>query len=147
MNTTLPLLPAVSPVDPTETSIIVRCFPAALSDAALAELHDIAKPRGNGHDGLRIWIRGCVDAEIARRNCERGELEEPAAWRCPWHSWNDEELLHALAASFSWLGLRGLHESTATVLVEVHAAVLTAACTRLYELHTAIENAKVKGQR
>ena len=140
---TLMQLPAdVETVDPLETKIIVRLVPTSIADIVLIELREVAKPRGLPSDCLRSWLRGKVDAEIARRSCETDVVEEPAAWKINWHEWTDLQLAAALAASYSWFEVSALSPATVVVLREVHRALVTACGTRLREFHTAIENAQ-----
>jgi hypothetical protein len=140
MNTTLPVIETVEPHEPT---ILVRMSPGTIGDLALVQVREVCASQDRESDCLRAWLRGCVDAEIARRTVEAVEVEEPAAWLIPWHRWTDKQLAAAMAASYSWYDVAS-EPTAAAVLREVHRAVLTAACTRLGELHEAIERAQSK---
>jgi hypothetical protein len=128
-------------IEPHEPTIAVRVHPASITDAALAELREVARRRDRVSDCLRGWLGDCVAHEIARRNSDGGVLEEPPAWLLPWHQWDDNELANALAASYAWYDVTTEVDSTA-VLREVHRAICTACCTRLGELHSAIQQAR-----
>ena len=132
---------AIETIDASEPTIFVRRSPATISDAALAELREIARGMDRTSDCLRVWLKACVDAEIARRVSEDGILEEPAVWELPWHQWNDDQLRSALAASFCWYDVPAEADSI-VVLREVHRTIVTACCTRLGELHEAIMRAQ-----
>jgi hypothetical protein len=128
-------------IDASEPTILVRRSPASISDLALIEVRAIADGRGRESCALRKWLRDCVGAEAARRNSPNADSIEPPAWSLPWHTWNDSELAGALAASYSWYDVPTQFD-TAVLLREVHRAIVTAAATRLYELHDAIQIAQ-----
>ena len=132
--------PAIEHVDPSEPTILVRVSPSTVADEALAELREISTPQELTSDCLRSWLRSCVDAEIARRATD-GESEEPAAWLLPWHQWNDDQLRAALVCSWSLLDISD-NPIANSVLREVHRASVTAAATRLGELHDAIQRTR-----
>ena len=87
---------------------------------------------------MRAWLRGVVDAEIARRNSDGADLEECDCWLIPWHCWDDSQLAHCLAASYSLYDV-ATDPGAIAALREIHRACLTACCTRLGELHEAIK--------
>ncbi len=127
-------------IDPSVPTIFVRRLASTISDDSLLELRVIAARQANTSDCLRDWLRECVDQEIARRQSCRDD-QEPGVWGLPWHEWNDEQLRCALITSFSWYDV-GSDPDSIAVIREVLRACVTAAATRLGELHLAIENAR-----
>jgi hypothetical protein len=130
-------------VDASEPNIAVMLMPHRLLPNVLDTLAMAAKPAGRTSDCLRQWLGQCVACESARRLAnvnDWGEPLEPPAWHLPWHSWTDDELSAALACSYSWLGMR-LTAKERAAFDAVHRAIVTACCTRLGELHSAIEAA------
>jgi hypothetical protein len=143
MKTALPIPTQIETIDPAQPWIGCRTNPAGISRQGLHELRAVSEPFGEPSDVLRAWLRSVVDAEIARRASPDGELQESPALRLPWHEWNDNELRWSLTASYTWItGFPSASADTLRVLVEIHEACVTAAATRLYELHTAIENSR-----
>ena len=144
MNTSLSKRPAIQVIDPSESEIHVRRGPAGLSDSTLQVLQVAAETHGGPSDAFRNWLQDEVLREIGRRAANDGsddQLVEASLWRVPWHKWNDEQLAGALAATYTWLGLDVTTEA-AEVFDSLHCAVLTACCTRLGELHEAIERSR-----
>jgi hypothetical protein len=135
------VIDAIAPVAEHEPTIAVRVHPANISDAGLVELREVARERDLPSDCLRVWLGNVVAHEIARRASDDGEVTEPPAWCIPWHEWTDGQLSAAMAASYSWYDV-GTNGATNVVLREIHRAVLSAACTRLLELHKAIERSR-----
>ena len=133
----------IETIDASTPTIFVRRSAATISDAALYGLREITGPQSRTSDCLRSWLRGCVDAELSRRNSPDAELEEPPVWALPWHSFTDSELAASLAAVYTWRGLP-VSFDTDRVLDEVTRSVMTACCTRLLEIHEAIEIARAK---
>jgi hypothetical protein len=135
-------------VDPSESTILVAVMPHHLSKNVLTTLGQASRPAGRTSDCLRSWLAECVRVEQARREMighwsEPSDYFEPPAWHLPWHRWRDDELSAALACSYSWLGMR-LNSRERSVFDSIHRACVTAACTRLHELHCAIEAAESK---
>lgn len=142
MNALIP--PLIETVEPHESHIGVRVNPAQLSDDALAALRLATEPN-NGGDALRAWLTECLLREKGRRIANADPSAEvpleASYWQMPWHNWTDDDLRRALATSYSWLGM-DLEGDAVTLFDAIHRATLTAACTRLGELHQAIERAK-----
>jgi len=124
-------------VEPHLPTLFVRLNPSALPDDTLAALGAIAKPIGRSSDCLRLQLANWVSTEQARR-LTGDDTHESGAWLLNWHALNDDELKCALVASFSWLQM-GLDQELMAALTEIHRAVVTAAATRLGELHDAIQ--------
>ena len=139
MTTALRTSP-IETIDASDPVILVRVSPGTVSDDGLAELREISTLQDLTSDCLRSWLRSCVDAEIARRATD-GDVEEPAAWLLPWHQWNDDQLRAALVCSWSLLDISE-NPIANLVLREVHRASVTAAATRLGELHDAIQRSR-----
>jgi hypothetical protein len=99
-------------VDPAESTIWVQLAPHRLSRNVLNTLAMTTRPAG-----------------------------EPAVWLLPWHQWDDSELQAALSCSYSWTGMR-LNSKERAAFDAIHRAVVTACCTRLGELHSAIQAAE-----
>jgi hypothetical protein len=136
-------------VDPSESTIWVQLAPHRLSRNVLDTLALAARPTGRTSDCLRTWLSRCVAAESARRlasKSEWGEETEPAVWLLPWHEWRDNELQAALACSYAWTGM-ALNSKERAAFDAIHRAVVTACCTRLFELHSAIEAAEQRRQK
>jgi hypothetical protein len=128
--------------DASTPTIFVRRMAQTISDIGLLELRVLAKPVGNTSDCLRRWLRDCVDEEMSRRHACRDNVE-PGVWALPWHSWDDNELKCALITSYSWYDVTSDPDATGAVR-EILRAVITAAATRLGELHEAIQIARGK---
>jgi hypothetical protein len=131
-------------VDPAESTIWVQLAPHRLSRNVLNTLAMTTRPAGRKSDCLRNWLGQCVAAESARRLADKNEWSEPlepAVWLLPWHQWDDSELQAALSCSYSWTGMRMTAKERAA-FDAIHRAVVTACCTRLGELHTAIKSAE-----
>ena len=145
MSMTLTKKPEPEIVGPHESTIMVRTNPANLSEDTLQTLRMVAEPRGQVGDEFRQWLRESVLMETGRRMANDDAAAkaplETAALLLPWHRWTDDELRCALAASYSWTGMV-VGDEAAAVFDAIHEAVLTAACTRLYEFHTAIEQTR-----
>jgi hypothetical protein len=140
----MPTVAEPAAVDPAETTIWVPLAPHRLSRNVLDTLAMAARPAGRTSDCLRTWLGKCVDIESARRLADKNEWSEPtepAVWLLPWHSWDDSELQAALACSYSWTGM-ALNSKERAAFDAVHRAVVTACCTRLGELHSAIQAAE-----
>ena len=134
-------------LEPCETTLMVRVNPAGLSQETLQTLAAAAEPQDSARE-LRGWLRGCIANETNRRLLGEDFSDGPreaAAWVMPWHQWTDGELREALAASYSWFGMR-LTREECEVFDAIHRAVVTICCTRLGELHSAIVAAQSRGK-
>lgn len=146
MNTTAAqLLAEIELVEPSENTILCRINPAGLSADCLQSLRMAGEPADRVGDDFRSWLRERVLRESGRRMAnDDGAAVAPLeveAWLLPWHSWTDDELSAALAASYSWLTC-DMGDETHDAFDAIHRAVVTACCTRLGELHYAIELAQ-----
>ena len=141
------ILTSVREIEPDETTILVKLNPASLSQDVLDTLARLSEPCERAK-ALRAWLRDRVAMEINRRLCDGhagGAPREAEAWTLPWHTWQDDELGEALAASCSWLEI-AIDGETADAIYEIHCAIASVCWCRLGELHHAIQLSQSRGK-